>query len=482
MPTINPAALATLRDSLSPSASVTLPGEPGYSIKRWARNAEKPAGLVAYPVTNEDVVQMLAFAQGKSPYSSQERLHLAVKGGGHTASGASSSDGGMVIDLEPNMRHVRVDPEEKLAYVQGGCLWGDVDQATFPHGLASVSGVVSHTGVGILILGGGFGWLCGEHGLVIDNLIQATVITSAGEIITANQSENPDLFWALRGGGGNFGVVTEFVLKLHDQRPDLYSSVLLFPRSAIDTLVPELNAWVAERSPREMLHIVFALGPNNTPVVILQFVYNGDSEEGTRKFERFVKLGPVVNKSETLPYLKLNTLHNPESEHGDFRLLQGNYIPIVPTGLPTQFVLSCFDQWLKFVTENPLASRSAVTIEMYHPAKWTSVPSDATAYVHRNPTYNIQYLPHWTDPAFNEQAAKALVILDQGFHKARDEFIGSGATGDGGYTNYMDHTSRTADSAWLQRRFGGNYHRLVEVKRKYDPIGLFGRWFIQPKD
>ncbi|CAE6532891.1 unnamed protein product, partial [Rhizoctonia solani] len=147
MSKIDSVALATLRASLSPSATVATPEDPGYSVSRWARNAERPASLVACPATNEDVVQLLAFAQGKSPYLSQERLHVAIKGGGHNAAGASSSDGGIVIDLEPHMRQVRVDPKAKLAYVQGGSLWRDVDQATFPHGLASVSGVVSHTGV-----------------------------------------------------------------------------------------------------------------------------------------------------------------------------------------------------------------------------------------------------------------------------------------------------------------------------------------------
>ncbi|CAE6457366.1 unnamed protein product [Rhizoctonia solani] len=482
MSKIDSTSLATLRNSLSHSATVNLPGDREYSVKRWARNAEKPAALVGCPATNEDVVQLVTFVQGKAPYESQQKLHLAVKGGGHTPSGASSSDGGLVIDLQPHMNNVRVDPEAKLAYVQGGALWGDVDKATFPYGLASVSGVVSHTGVGGLTLGGGFGWLCGQHGLVADNLIQATIVTSTGDILTANDSENKELYWALRGGGGNFGVVTEFVLKLHEQRADLYSSALIFPPPLIERLVLELNAWLKERSPLENAHIIFALGPNGQPGVIMQLIYNGDSDEGAAKFERFVKLGPVVNRSETLPYMRLNTLQDANTDHGDFRILQGNYIPVAPEGLPIQLVTHAFNAWLKFVTENPAASTSISLIELYHHVKWSSVPSDATAYVQRNPTYNMEYLLHWKDPSFTERAYQALRALDQEFVKSRDESIGRGVTGQGGYTNYLDEESRTAGVAWLQRRFGSNYARLIEVKQKFDPTALFGRWFVETKD
>ncbi|KAG8696146.1 hypothetical protein FRC08_007333 [Ceratobasidium sp. 394] len=147
MPPVDPTALATLRAALSPSAGVYLPGEEGYSTKRWAVNAEKPAALVACPATPEDVVQILTFAQGKAPYESQTELEFVVKSGGYSPSGASSSDGGLVIDLEPKMQNVRVDPNAKLAYVGAGCLWGQVEEAAIEHGLAPVSGVSNHIGV-----------------------------------------------------------------------------------------------------------------------------------------------------------------------------------------------------------------------------------------------------------------------------------------------------------------------------------------------
>ncbi|KAG9106055.1 hypothetical protein FRC07_008988, partial [Ceratobasidium sp. 392] len=147
MTAIHGSALAALRAALSPEATISLPGDTTYSTKRWARNAEKPAGVVVCPATPEDVAQALAFVQGKGAYSAQEKLDFAVKSGGHSPSGASSSNGGLVIDLQPNMHGARVDPDAKLVYVKGGSVWGEVDEAAIQHGLATVAGTVNHTGV-----------------------------------------------------------------------------------------------------------------------------------------------------------------------------------------------------------------------------------------------------------------------------------------------------------------------------------------------
>ncbi|CAE6498670.1 unnamed protein product [Rhizoctonia solani] len=501
MSPIDLACVERLRSLLSPSAAFNLPGDPGYSNKRWALNAERNAAAVACPATPEDVVQALAFAQGKAPYDSQKRLHLAVKGGGHTPSGASSSEGGLVIDLHPNMHGVRVDPDAKLAYVGGGCLWQEVDEATAPHGLASVAGIVGHTGVGGLTLGGGFGWLCSQHGLVIDNLVQATVVTSSGDILTASDSQNSDLFWALRGGGANFGVVTEFVLKLHDQRPDLYTSSESSQRShfSLEIIINEVNAWIRVREVTEVAHLTFAHGPNDMPVIVLELVFNGDTEVGAKKFERFVALGPVVNHTETIPYVKLNHLkvaypdfgilqltpahivQDALAMHGTNRSLQGGFVPYVPEGIPFSFIKGVYEAWLKCVTENPLASKSAVAMELYHPEKWSSVPPDATAFVHRKPVYNLAYVMTWSDPSFTENAGKVTLGLHQDIVDSRHAHFPAESVGEGGYTNYMDEESRVATKDFAHRRFGDNFVRLAEIKRRYDPSGIFGRWFASTR-
>ncbi|KAG9089201.1 hypothetical protein FRC06_001672, partial [Ceratobasidium sp. 370] len=341
MTPVNISALATLRAALSPAASINLPGDATFSTKRWALNAEKPAAIVVCPAVPEDVVQILAFAQGKGAYSTQEKLDFAVKGGGHNPSGASSSDGGLVIDLQPNMHGVRVDPDAKLVYAKGGSIWAEVDEASIKH---------------------------------------ATVVTASGDILTASENENQDLYWAIRGGGGNFGVVTEFVYQLHDQRSDLYTATFIFPPPLLEAVTNELNAWMAERTNLETALAGFVVGPGDQPVFLVKMVYNGDSEEGARKFERFVKLGPVMNASETIPYIKLNSLLNDKVPHGQNRLFRGNFIPAVPSGIPPSLVTKMFASYVELVTTNPTAKETLYVFELFHPDKWASVPSDATAY------------------------------------------------------------------------------------------------------
>ncbi|KAG8737846.1 hypothetical protein FRC10_007599 [Ceratobasidium sp. 414] len=354
MAAIDATALSALRAALSSSATVNLPGDAEYSNKRWAGNAEKTAAIVVCPATAEDVVQILAFVQGKAPFASRQKIDFAVKGGGHSASGASSSDGGLVIDIEVKMHDVRVDPSAKLAYVGGGSLWGHVDEAADKHGMR-------------LTLGGGFGWLCGQHGLVIDNLVSATVVTASGDIVSTSETENPDLLWALRGGGGNFGVVTEFIFRLHEQRPDLYQASLMFPPPSVDILMSEINAWLVDRSIIETGALVFAVGPTGQPALALYLLYNGDSAEGKKKFERFVKLGPVVHQDQTIPYIKLNQMLNPISTPGDCRHSRGNFVPAVATGIPVELVKDVFAAWLKITQDHPPAAGSVVIWELYSP-------------------------------------------------------------------------------------------------------------------
>ncbi|KAG8735542.1 hypothetical protein FRC10_010411 [Ceratobasidium sp. 414] len=457
MPSINASALATLRDALSPAATVNLPGDATFSTKRWALNAEKPAAII------------LAFVQGKGAYSAQEKLDFAVKGGGHNPSGASSSDGGLVIDLQPNMHGVRVDPDAKLAYVKGGSLWAEVDEASIKHG--AVFSVC-------LTLGGGFGWLCSQHGLVIDNLVQATVVTAPGNIFTVSENENQDLYWAIRGGGGNFGVVTEFVYQLHDQRPDLYTVAFIFPPPLLEAVINELNAWMTERTNLETALVGFVVGPGDQPALLIQMVYNGDSEEGARKYERFVKLGPVMHASETIPYIKLNSLMNDKVPHGENRLFRGNFIPAIPSGIPPSLVTKMFGAYVELVTKYPNLKGTIQLLELYHPDKWASVPSDATAYVHRDPTYNVMCALQWTDDTFTDKAADVARALDESFINYRSECFPLDLVQQGGYTNYLDEESQMESKVVANRRFGSNFPRLAEVKRKYDPGNLFGKVVI----
>ncbi|CAE6414249.1 unnamed protein product [Rhizoctonia solani] len=338
-----------------------------------------------------------------------------------------------------------------------------------------------------MTLGGGFGWLTGNHGLVIDNLVQATVVTSSGDILTASDSENPDLFWAIRGGGGNFGVVTEFVLKIHPQHPEVYTSALTFLPASLDDLMSEVNPWLSERSPSEVAYIFFSNSPNASaetpePIVMLQLVYLGEPEVGRQKFERFMKLGHIGDQTAIIPYIQLNHIYDPFCQHGMCRMLQGNFVPETPEGLPAPFVSDLFSTWAKLIKENPTASGSLIAIEFHHYGTLSLVPSDATAYVHRNRSHNIMLGITWTDLSFNERARQVILDLNRTLTKYRKGYFPSSLVGQGGYTNYMDEESRVYNKEFAQSRFGANYSRLIELKYKYDANGVFGRWFAAPAE
>ncbi|KAG9095253.1 hypothetical protein FS749_010791 [Ceratobasidium sp. UAMH 11750] len=401
-------SLEVLRSRLSSTASVHLRGEPGYNVRRWAENAEKPAAAVAYPANVDDIVELLAFVQGKGPYVNQPWLDVAVKGGGHSASGASSTDGGLVIDLQPHMHDVGIDSENRLAYVGGGALWKHVDQAAFEHGLAPVAGV--------------------------------------------------------------------FVFRLHPQRPTVFHHFFVFAPRMLPRLIDEVNSWMKHRNDTENGSLTFALCPERKPVIVLQMIYNGDSQEGREKYQRFVDLGPMMHRPETIPYIKLNQLQDAQSAHGENKLLRGNFIPATPIGIPPQLATALFDSWSDFVCANADASKSTVLIELYHPDKFASVPHTDTAFAFRQPNFAVLLTMHWTDPSFTSRASAASIQIDNAFENARALAFSPAKNVGGAYVNYLDEESQVGVNK-TRSKFGPNYARLVEVKVKYDPEGVFGKWF-----
>ncbi|KAG8736606.1 hypothetical protein FRC12_017532 [Ceratobasidium sp. 428] len=250
----------------------------------------------------------------------------------------------------------------------------------------------------------------------------------------------------------------------------------------METLVSEVNAWLADRSITETGALVFANGPTGQPVLVLYLLYNGDSEEGKKKFERFTKLGPVLHQDQTIPYIQLNQLINPSSTHGDCRHSRGNFVPTVPTGIPLELVKVVFDAWHKATQENPAIVKTITVWELYSPENWSKVPSNATAYVHRKPAYNMNTLTRWTDPSFTPQAIAISRSFDAVFVETRAKHFAPELVGEGGYTNYLDEDAQKASQDVAHKRFGSNYPRLVEVKSKYDPENIFSKWFpIVPK-
>jgi len=406
-------------------------------------------------------------------------LPIAVCGGGHSASGASSiGEGGVVIDLGKFVKDVRVDVEGKKAYVGGGAVWKDVDEACIAHGLASVGGTVNHTGVGGLTLGGGFGFLTGEYGLVIDNVVEATVVIADGSILKANESEHSDLFWGIRGGGGNFGVVTEFVYKLHPQERHVYAGILTFQTSEplVRGVFDFIHKWwySPERSPKEAVVVFMANIPKGAPPIMLVVVfYNGPEAEGKTVFQPLIDLGPMANSAKMIPYEEVNTLQNNVAVPG--RGIFMTATSLAPHAPEVPIIL--YKQLLEHV-DHP-SVRLMIMFEYFGLGVSDAIAKDATAYPSRGVGQNVMVQGifdgsgSYSDLQENAGVARELA---GSIKKVLTEKVGKAIQGDEApYGNY--ETEEKPPVSRSEAVFKGNYPRLREIKGKYDPDEVFSRWF-----
>ncbi|KAJ9618491.1 hypothetical protein H2203_009088 [Taxawa tesnikishii (nom. ined.)] len=334
------------------------------SISRWSTAAVKPAGVVAIPTTVHEVSLVVK-------YATEQALDLAIKGGGHSTAGASSTDGGLLLDLHASMRNVTVDSERKLLRVQGGANWGDVDRAAAQYGLATVGGTVADTGVGGLTLGGGYGWLSGQYGLVVDNLVSCTIVVASGEIVTASADENADLFWAVCGAGQNFGVVVEFVFRAFEQG-DVWGGMLMF-------------------SPKEdvMHRVVEAVNELYTP-----------DQEGRTKIAGRAGGGLGIARPPPaggevmlmmMPYPQANQIL--AVPYGALRIsMKGAafHMPIKPAFV--QDILRSYDS---FTSANSDRAGSVILFEVYDPHQ--VIRNSSGSFANRGTHFNGMIAPMWTD-------------------------------------------------------------------------------------
>jgi hypothetical protein len=367
------------------------------SIRRWSRAAEKPAGACLIPRSAEAISITLK-------YATEQGLELAVKGGGHSTAGVSSTDGGLLVDLNTHIRYVDVDTKKKIVKVGGGATWGEVDSALGKHGLAAVGGTVVDTGVGGLTLGGGFGWLTSKHGLVIDNLLECTVVLAEGRIVKASASENEDLFWGLRGAGQNFGVGIEFVFRAHEQG-DLWAGFMIFPpvTEIITKAVEASNKiFLPERDGKSKaagcasagLGFVKPPEAGGATMFFVAVVFDGTEEEGKTLFKEIVDLEPAISTMAAVSYETANKLLQPPI--GARVSLKGSSyeLPIRP-----EFVLSILESYTKFTDEVTDAQGSQLVFELIDPTKIIEVPNSAMAFANRGRHLNFALMPLWNDPA-----------------------------------------------------------------------------------
>jgi FAD/FMN-containing dehydrogenase len=436
------------------SGSVVLPGDDGYDEYRHVFNGmidRRPAGIVRC-ASSSDVKAAIDCARA-------DGWDVSVYGGGHSVTGSAVCDGGLVIDLRP-MHAVEVDGAARTAVVEGGATWGDVDAATTQHGLAVTGGRVPTTGVGGLTLGSGSGWLERTFGLTCDSLRSCEVVLADGTIVRASDDENAELFWGLRGGSGNFGVVTQFEFTLHDIPPLMHGGLLVhaadngaellkFWREFMATAPDEVNSGVAFISAPPADFVPEPV--RGQPVVGLVVLYVGDPDEGAKVLDPLVTWGPpLMTLVQPMPYLAVQGLLQEANQPGRLNYWTSDFIDLPDEACET-FANVANTHQSPFSQSLIAAGGGAVA----------RVPDDAMAFGQRQAPFNIHLINMWADPADNERE----IAWVKGFGAAMKPWARQGA-----YLNYLGDEG----SGRVQEAFGAQkFARLQALKTRYDPTNLF---------
>ena len=419
--------------------------DPSYDAARriWNAMIDKRPALVARCVGAADVLEAVRFA------AANEAL-VSVRGGGHNVAGTAVCDGGLMIDLSL-MKGIHVDPLARTAWAQPGLLWQDFDHETQAFGLATTGGVVGETGIAGLTLGGGVGWLVRKYGLACDNLLAVDVVTADGRLRRATSDEHRDLFWALRGGGGNFGVVTAFQYRLHEVSTVL-AGLVIHPRSAARDLIRFHRDFVTA-APEELTSYVGLLtAPDGQPVVATASCYCGDLAEGERVLRPLRGWGaPLVDDMKPMPYTAMQGVFGPAFPWGNRNYWKSSFLRALPD--------AAVDLLVEQVGRgtSPL---SAAVLEYYGGAA-SRVAGDATAFPHRHAGYNFLVLGQWNEAKEDPQHI--------GWVRDCWEAVRPWSSG----AVYMNALGEDEGPKAVREAYGANYARLAALKAQFDPKNLF---------
>ncbi len=420
------------------------PEDDGYDAARAVFNGtvDRRPALIARCAGVADVARGVELACSHD-------LPLSVRGGGHSVAGKAVCDGGLMLDLSP-MKGMRVDPARRTAEAQAGLTLGEFDHETQEFGLATTLGVVSVTGIAGLTLGGGLGWLNGKHGLACDNLFSADVVTADGRLVVANEEENEDLFWGIRGGGGNFGVVTSFGYRLHPVGTVLGGG-LSYPLSEARDVLRFYHEF-ASAAPDE-LSTAASLGatPDGGGVVGVSVCYCGAVEEGERALRPLREFGsPLADNIQPMAYTVLQSAPDPGFPPGRRHYWKSSYLK--------DFSDEAIEVMVGFVSEMP-SPTTGVGLQQMHGAA-SRVDPTATAFPHRDEHYDFLILSQWADPAESERNTE----WTRSFFEAMGPFFEEGV-----YVNNLGDEGEDR----VKAAYGANYERLLALKGKYDPANLF---------
>jgi FAD/FMN-containing dehydrogenase len=435
--------------------AVIFPGDADYDAARrvWNGMIDRRPALVARCTGVQDVVAAVRHAR-------ENALPITVRGGGHNVAGSAVCDGGIVIDLG-RMKGIHVDPVRRTARVQGGVTWGELDRETQVFGLATPGGLISSTGVAGLTLGGGFGWLSRAYGLASDNLLSVDLVDAEGCIMTASASEHPDLFWAVRGGGGNFGVVTSFEFALHPVGPLVFGGVAFHRAGDAQALLEHYREVTAGISDAVTSALIFLTGPpapflppelHGAPLVAVAALYAGDAKKGPAALRRLRDVEPpAVDLFGELPYTALQSMFDETA----------------PAGLQNYWRSHAFERF-DDAALTTLASRATMIppplshIDLHHLGGAVSrMPDDATAYPLRAAEYVLNVVGTWPDPS---ESQRMIAWVRDVWEALRP------SAGGASYVNFLADAGRDA----VEAAYGTlTYARLAALKRRYDPDDVF---------
>ena len=439
------------------------PDDEGYDDARTVWNAmidRKPAVIVRCTGT-ADVMTAVNAAR-------KNDLLLSVKSGGHHVSGTAVCDDGLMIDLAL-MNGVQVNPDTKIARVQAGATWGDVDHETQAFGLATPGGQDPNIGVAGLTLGGGVGWLSRKYGLTCDNLLAADVVTADGELVRASETENPELFWGLRGGGGNFGIATSFEFQLHEVGPEIFAGSLIYPFEDVRAVARRYQEFMAD-APREARSLLGSMvlpaasfypeEVHNTRVAMIISSYVGSPDEGKRVLAPLREFGdPVMDSLRKRSYTAFQRA--------------GESQPVVRTYVRSQYLEVLSDPAIDTIVEytETVPSPGATVFVSPRSGAETEPPSDVTAYPHRDASHHLLIEARWSNPDRDEEH----IEWTREFHEAMQPYTTDDAA--------MNFLTEDESEERIRASYGSNYSRLAELKREWDPENLFSmNQNIDPSD
>ena len=444
---IETAAVETFGEGLR--GAILLQGADGYDEARriWNGMIDRRPAIIARCLGTADVVSAVNFAR-------EHDLLVAVRGGGHNVAGNAVCDGGLMIDLS-RMRGVHVDPKVRRARAAGGATWGDFDAETQAFGLATTGGLISDTGVAGLTLGGGIGWLAPSYGLACDNLASVDVVTAEGAVVTASEEENEDLFWGLKGGGGNFGIATSFEFDVYPVGPILFGGMALYPLDEAETILRHFVDFMDDAPDQVGALAGFTSTPDGLPVLALIAVYNGpvgDGEAALAPLRSFRE--PLLDGFAPTPYRKIQTLFDAGTPPGLRYYWKSSFLDSVP------------DEALAAVIERAKSRPSPLSkifLEFLGGAV-SRVPREAAVFDHRQARHNLLVIGSW------EQAAEDEInrAWTRGTWHAMAPYASEGV-----YVNYLGTEADEGGNRLAEAYGPGKFERLVALKRKYDPANLF---------